>query len=199
MFSAAFVHPLPRKKICKDGNRYVEAGNTTSAPTRAPTTTWQRNFRTEITDLRQSLYRRAVSTVRNDRNDLYPLEPHAELVALTNDLCTALETFSFSRAFVGGAALIISTLTRPNDHFRETLGPNIPATANPFLHERNLLQSLLAVGLLRHGLAPTPWHSSRTGPKDIPSGAPEEKHFDTLPCLQEYRDPVPVRTEAQCR
>jgi len=135
--------------------------------------------------------------VKNDRNDLYPPEPRAELVAL--DLCTALETFNFSRALVGGAALIISILTRPNDHFRETLGPNILVTAHTFLHERNLLQSLLAAGLLRHGLAPTSWNSNRTGPWDIPSEAPEEKLFDILPRLQEHRDPVPARTEAQRR
>jgi len=110
-----------------------------------------------------------------------------------------LATFSFSRALVGGVALIISTLTRPNDNFRETLGPNVLMTANSFTHERNELQSHLAAGLLRHGLAPTPWHSSRTEPWDNPSGAPEEKHFDILPRLQEYRDPVPARTEAYRR
>ena len=37
------------------------------------------------------------------------------------------------------------------------------------------------------------------GPWDIPSGAPAEKHFDILPRLQKYRDPVPARTEAQRR
>ena len=101
--------------------------------------------------------------VQDERIDLYLLGPRAEIVILTNDLCTALETFSFSRALVGGVTLIISTLTRPNDHFKETLGPNVLITANSFTHERNALQSLLAAGLLRHGLAPTPWHSSRTG------------------------------------
>jgi len=147
-------------------------------------------------DLWQSLYRRAVSIVGKDRNDLHLLEPRAEIVALTTDLCTTLETFSFSRALVGGVALIISTLTRSNDHFKETLGPNIPMTANSFTHERNVLQSHLAAGLLRHGLVPTPWRSSRTGPWDIPPGAPEEKHSDILPRLQEYRDPAFARTEA---
>jgi len=54
-----------------------------------PDNHWQRNLRTEIRDLWQSLYRRAVSIVQNDRNDLYLLEPRAEIVALTTDLCTA--------------------------------------------------------------------------------------------------------------
>jgi len=108
--------------------------------------------------------------VQDERIDLYLLGPRAEIVILTNDLCTALETFSFSRALVGGVTLIISTLTRPNDHFKETLGPNVLITANSFTHERNALQSLLAAGLLRHALAPTTWHSSKTGPWDIPSG-----------------------------
>ena len=136
--------------------------------------------------------------MQNDR-DLYFLEPRAEMVALINDLCTTLEIYSYSRALVGGVALIISILTRPNDHFRETLGPHILMTANPFIHERNLLQSLLALGLLRHGLAPTPWHSSRTGPRYTPSGAPEEQLFDILPRLQEHRSPDPTRAEAQHR
>jgi len=164
-----------------------------------PDNHWQRNLRTEIRDLWQSLYRRTVFIVKNNRNDLYLLEPRAEIVALTTDLCTALETFSFSRALVGRVALIISTLTLPIDHFKETLGPNVLMTANSFTHERNELQSHLAAGLLRHGLAPTSWRSSRTGPWDIPSGAPEEKHFDILPRLQEYPDPVHARTEAQRR
>jgi len=38
----------------------------------------QRNLRTEIRYLWQSFYRRAVSIVQNDRNDLYFLEPRAE-------------------------------------------------------------------------------------------------------------------------
>jgi len=156
-----------------------------------PDTHWQRNLRTEISDLWQSFYRRAVSIVKNDRNGSCLLESRAEIVALTTDLCTALETFTFSRALVGGVALIISTLTRPNDHFRETLGPNVLMTSNSFTHERNELQSYLAAGLLRH--------SSRTGPWDIPSGTPEEKHFDILPRLQEYPDPIPARMEAQRR
>jgi len=163
-----------------------------------PDTHWQRNLRTEIRDLWQAFHRRAVSIVKNDRNGLYPLESRAEIVTLTTDLCTALETFSFSRAFVGGLALIISALTRPNDHFRKTLGPNVLMTANSFTHERNKLQSHLAAGLLRHGLEKTPWHCSRMGPTEIPSGTLEEKHFDILPRLHEYPDPFPARTEALC-
>jgi len=180
------------KQVCRGWKHHINSYT-------GPDNHWQRNFRTEITDLWQSLYRRAVSIVKNERNDLYLLEPRAEIMALTTDLCTALENFGFSRALVGGAALIISTLTRPNDHFRETLGPNILMTANSFTHERNLLQSLLTAGLLRHGQAPTPWHSSRTGPWYISSGALEEKHVDILPRLQEYRAPIPARTEAQRR
>jgi len=142
-----------------------------------PDNHWQCNLRSEIRHLWQAFYRRAVAIVQNDR-DLYLLEQRAEMVALINDLCTTLEIYSFSRALVGGVALIILILTRPNDNFRETLGPHTLMTANPFIHERNLLQSLLAAGLLRHGLARTPWHSSGTGPRYTPSGAPEEQHFD---------------------
>jgi len=121
------------------------------------------------------------------------------MVALINDLCTTLETYSYSRALARGVALIISILTRLNDNFRETLGPHILRTPNPFIQERNLLQSLLAAGLLRHGLEQTDWHSSRTGPRYTPSGAPEEQHFDFLPHLQEYRIPDPARLEGQLR
>ena len=150
-----------------------------------PDNHWQRNLRLEIRHLWQAFYRRAIVIVQNDR-DLHLLEQRAEMVALINDLCTTLETYSYSRALVAGVALIILILTRPNDNFRETLGPQILRTPNPFRQERNLLQSLLAAGILRHGLAPTPWHSSRIGPRCTPSGAPEEKHFDILPRLQEY-------------
>jgi len=185
------------KQVCRGWKHHINSYT-------GPDNHWQRSFRTEIRDLWQSLYRRAVSIVEKDRN----YEPRAEIVALTTDLCTALETFSFSRVLVGGVALIITTLTCPNDHFREMLGPNVLMTATSFTHERNVLQrdnvvywktkrkirsdlqyvlqSHLAAGLLRHGLAPTPWHSSRTGPWDIPSGAPEEKHMDILPHLQAY-------------
>ena len=121
-----------------------------------PENHWQRNLRTEIRDLWQSLYRRAVAMVENESIDLVLLGPHTEIAILSNDLCTALKTFSFSRGLVGGVVLINSTLTRPNDHFRVTLGPHAPMTADFLIHERNALQSLLAAGLLRHGLAPTP-------------------------------------------
>jgi len=94
---------------------------------------------------------------------------------------------------VGGVALIISILTRPNDPFFVTLGPNTNwSHVYPCLHERNELQSLLAAGLSRHGLAPTPWHSSRTGPCNTSPGA-SDTYPDTLPRLTDYPDPVPPR------
>jgi len=164
-----------------------------------PDNHWQRNLQTEICDLWQSLYRRAIAMVQNESIETVLLGPHAELTMLTNDLCTALKTFSFSRALVGGVALIISTLTRPNDHFRVTLGPHASMTADFLIHGRNALQSLLAAGLLRDGLAPTPWPSSRTGPCNILLGAPDEHYFDILPRLQDYPDPAPFRTETQRR
>ena len=119
------------------------------------------------------------------------------MATLTKDLCTTLETFSYSRALIGGVALIVIILTRPNANFRETLGQLYPRTPNPFKQERILLQSLLSAGILRHGLAPTPWHSSRTGPRHIPPGALEEKHIDILPRLQIFRLPVGARLEGQ--
>jgi len=181
------------KQVCRGWKHHISSYT-------APDNHWQRNFRTEIRDLWQSLYRRAESIVQDNGDDPHH-KPRTEIVALITDLCTILETFSFSRALVGGVALIISTvaLTRAKDHFKETLGPNIPMTANSFTHERNALQSHLAAGLLRNGLATTPWHSSRTGPWDITPVAPEEKHTDILPRLQEYRDPAHARTEAQRR
>jgi len=66
------------------------------------------------------------------------------------------------------------------------------------MQERNALQSLLAAGLSRHGLAPTPWHSSRAGPRNTPIGVPDI-YFDTLPRLQDYPDPAPPRTVAPSR
>jgi len=107
-----------------------------------------------------------------------------QLTNLAGDLEWKVAADRFSRAMVGGVALIISTLTRPNDHFRITLGPYAPSTADFLMHERNALQSLLAAGLSRHGLAPTPWHSSRTGPCNTPLGVPGA-HFDILPRLQD--------------
>jgi len=112
-----------------------------------------------------------------------------------------LESFSFSRVLVGGVASIISMLIHTNDHLLDTPRPNALTEANPFTHERIALQSHLTAGLLRHGLAPTPWHSNRTGPWDIASEILEEKHMDILPRLlkQGHREPAQLRTEAQRR
>jgi len=96
-----------------------------------PDNHWQRNFRLEIRHLWQAFYRRATAIVQNDRDPHLSVQ-HAEMVALINDLCTTLETYSYSRALVGGVALLILILTRPNDNFRETLGPLILRTPNPF-------------------------------------------------------------------
>ena len=159
---------------------------------------WQRNLRTEIHDLWQSLYRRAIAMVQNEVIESVMLGSHAELTLLICDLYKALKTFGFSRALVGGVALIISTLTRPNDQFLLTLGPHAPMAVDFLMQERNALQSLLAAGLSRHGLAPTPWHSSRAGPCNTPLGAPNI-YFDTLPRLQDYPDPAPPRTVAPSR
>jgi len=148
----------------------------------------------------QSLYRRAVPVAQKNENDPHQ-EPRTVTIELTTDLCTILETFSFSRALVGGVASIISILTYANDPLREKLGPNIPMAANSFTHERSALQSHLTAGLLRHGLAPTPWHSNRTGPWDIATEALQEKHVDNLPRLLEQgrREPAQARSEAQRR
>jgi len=157
---------------------------------------WQRNLRTEIHDLWQSLYRRAIAMVQNEVIESVMLGSHAELTLLVCDLYKALKTFGFSRALVGGVALIISTLTRPNDQFLLTLGPHAPMAIDFLMQERNALQSLLAAGLSRHGLAPTPWHSSRAGPCNTSPGA---SYFDTLPRLQDYPDPAPPGTVAPSR
>jgi len=92
-------------------------------------------------------------------------------------------------------------LTHANDHLKETLRPNALTEANPFTHERIALQSHLTAGLLRHGLAPTPWHSNRTGPWDIAPGTLEERHMDILPRLlkQGHREPAQVGTDTQRR
>jgi len=59
-------------------------------------------------------------------------EPHQEPITVTIEvttaLCTILETFSFSRALVGGVASIISLLIHTNDHLLEALGPNARKT-----------------------------------------------------------------------
>ena len=123
--------------------------------------------------------------------------PYPALTLLSRDLGKGLKRFGFSRALVGGVALIISILTRPNDPFFVTLGPNTMwSNTYPCLHERNELQSPLAAGLSRHGLAPTPWHSSRTGPCKTPPGA-SDTFPDTLPRLTDYPDPVPPRVAGQ--
>jgi len=119
--------------------------------------------------------------------------PYPALHHLSLDLGEALKRFGFNRAFVGGVALTISILTKPNEPFFVTLGPNTNwSDVYPCIQERYTLQSLLAVGLSRHGLAPTPWHSSRTGPDIIPPGL-SDTYPDTLPRLTEYPDPVPPR------
>jgi len=126
-----------------------------------------------------------------DDRDPRPLPQQEEMRTLLNDLCTTLKSHSYSRALTGGVAVIILILTRPNANFRETLGTlggyPPPRTHNPFNQERLLLQSLLSAGILRHGLAPTPWHSSRTGPRYIPHDVLEDSYFDILPRLREYR------------
>ena len=150
--------------------------------------------------MRQSLYGRALPIAQKDENDPHQ-EPRTVCIEFTTVLCTILETFSFSRVLVGGEASIITMLTHTNDHLLETMGPNALTEANLFTHERIALQSNLTAGLLRHGLAPTPWHSNRTGPWDIASEILEEMHMDILPRLlkQGHREPSQVRTEAQHR
>ena len=87
--------------------------------------------------------------------------------------------------------MIILMLTRPNPNYRETLGTlggyPPPRTHNPFNQERLRLQALLSAAILRHGLAPTPWHSSRTGPLYTSYETPEDCYLDILPRLQEHR------------
>jgi len=126
------------------------------------------------------------------------LRPHAELASLSCDLGKALKLFGFSRVLVGGVALIISILTRPNDQSHVTLGPHALTEGNFLMHERNVLQSLLAAGLSRHGISPTPWHSSRTGPCNTPPGA-TDTYLDTLPRPQDYPDPIPPRLAPSSR
>jgi len=154
---------------------------------------WQRHLRKELQDLWLSLYRWAIALVQHKDVELMNVGPYPALNLLSRDLGEALKRFGFSRAFVGGVALIISILTRPNEPFFVTLGPNINwANVYPCIQERHALQSLLSAGLSRHGLAPTPWHSSRTGPGTIPPGF-SDTYPDTLPRLTEYPDPVPPR------
>ena len=177
------------KQVSRGWKRHIESYS-------GPDNQWQCNLRVEIRSLWQALYHRATAIVRNER-DPHLFTKREEMATLIKDLCTTLETFSYSRAMIGGVALIIITLTRPNAKVRETLGQLQPRTPNPFKQERILLQSLLSAGILRHGLAPTPWHSSRTGPRHILPGALEEKHIDILPRLQIFRLPTGARPEDQ--
>jgi len=177
------------KQVSRGWKRHIDSYT-------GPDNHWQRNFRVEIRLLWQAFYRRATAIVRNERDPHLAIQ-RAEMVALITDLCTTLETYSYSRALIGGVAFITLILTRPNANFRETLGQLYLRTPNPFKQERILLQSLLSAGILRHGLAPTPWHSSRTGPRHIPPGALEERHIDILPRLQVYRLPDGARLEGQ--
>ena len=64
--------------------------------------------------------------------------------------------------------------------------------------KRQALQSLLSAGLSRHGLAPTPWHSSRTGPSIIQPGF-SVTYPDTLPRLTEYPAPAPPSVASQAQ
>jgi len=139
-----------------------------------------------------------MALVRNDATELMNLEPHAELALLSCDLGKALKGFGFSRALVGGVALIISVLTRPNDQSHVTLGPHALTEGGFLMHERNVLQSLLVTGLSCHGLAPTPWHSSRTGPCNAPPDA-TDTYPDTLPRPQDYPDLIPPRVAPSSR
>jgi len=161
-----------------------------------PNNHWQHNLRGELRVLWQAFHQRATAIVRNERDPQLSAQ-REEMATLLKDLCTTLEIHSYSRALTGGVALIILTLTRPNTNFRETLGQLYPRTPNPFKQERILLNSLLSAGILRHGLAPTPWHSSRTGPRYIPPGVMDERYIDILPRLQEHRFPDEVRLEDQ--
>jgi len=147
------------KQVCRGWKHHIS----TYTP---PDNHWQHNLRIEIRELWQSAYRRAVPIAQKNEDDPHQ-EPHTVTIEFTTVLRTILETFSFSRVLVGGVAPIISMLTHTNDHLLETLRPNALVEANPFTHERIALQSHLTAGLLRHGLAPTPWHSNRTGPWDI--------------------------------
>jgi len=174
------------RRVCKRWQRHIDSYT-------RPEGHWQRHLRKELQDLWLSLYQWAIALVQHKDVELMNVGPYLALNLLSRDLGEALKRFGFSRAFVGGVALIISILTRPNEPFFVTLGPNINwSHAYPCIQERHELQSLLATGLSRHGLAPTPWHSSRTGPCTIPPGI-SDTFPDTLPRLTEYPDPVPPR------
>jgi len=123
------------RQVCKGWKLYIDSYT-------GPEGHWQRNLRNETQNLWLSLYRRAMALVRNDATELMKLGPHAELALLSCDLGKALKGFGFSRALVGGVALIISILTRPNDQSHVTLGPHALTEGGFLMHERNVLQSL---------------------------------------------------------
>ena len=152
---------------------------------------WQRHLRKELQELWRSLHHRAITHIHTAYDETENGGPYLTLHNLSLDLEEALKRFGFSRAFVGGVALIISILTKPNEPFFITLGPStIRSNLWPCIDERRALQSLLSLGLSRHGLAPTPWHSSRRGPGTLPPGL-SETYPDILPRLTEYPAPVP--------
>ena len=174
------------RQFCKRWQLHVESYT-------RPEGYWQRHLRKELQELWLSLHQRAIALVQQTYVEVEIGGPYPALHHLSRDLGEALKRFGFSRAFVGGVALTISILTRPNQPFFVTLGPNTNwSNVYPCIQERYTLQSLLSVGLSRHGLAPTPWHSSRTGPGIIPPGL-SDTYPDTLPRLTEYPDPVPPR------
>ena len=166
---------LQWKRVSRGWHSYIESHS-------GPNNHWQHSLRGDLRAGWQTLYHRATAVVCDNR-DPRPFPQREEMTTLLNDLCTTLKTHSYSRALTGGVAVIILILTRPNANFRETLGHLSPRTHNPFNQERLLLQTLLSAGILRHGLAPTPWHSSRTGPRYIPHDVPDESYFDILPRL----------------
>ena len=156
-----------RKRVSRGWHSHIESYSGTN-------NNWQHNLRGDLRAWWQTFYHRATAIVRNDR-DPRPSAQREEMATLLKDLCTTLETHSYSRALTGGVAVIILIPTRPNTNFRETLGHLYPRTPNPFKQERILLQSLLSAGILRHGLAPTP-------------GTPAEQGLDTSHTTSRTKD-----------
>jgi len=115
----------------------------------------QRHLRKELQDLWMSLHQGAIALIQRTYVEPGNDGPYPALHLLSRDLGEALKRFGFSRAFVGGVALIISILTRPNEPFFVTLGPNTNwSNVYPCIQERHTLQSLLSVGLSRHDSPP---------------------------------------------
>ena len=174
---------LQWKKVNRSWHRCVNSHS-------GPNNHWQYSLRVDLRAEWQTLYRRATAVVCENK-DPRTLPQQEETRTLIHDLCTTLKEHSYSRALTGGIAVIILMLTRPNPNYRETLGTlggyPPPRTHNPFNHERLLLKHLLSAAVLRHGLAPTPWHSSRTGPRYTSHDVLEDSYFDVLPRLQEHR------------